>query len=178
MPIEDGWSASCPACCSIRPERTSPMKNLFTALAFSTLTLGVLAPLAWVTPPAPEPPGVGKVKPNPLDQDLSGVYELVGYNADGAEEYRGTSQLKRARPGLYTIQYATGGNSYLGVAYQEGPRLSVSWAIHDNEKLVRGLSLYEIKEQGKVIQGKWLALPGDGRWRKEDMLLLKSRAGE
>lgn len=128
-----------------------------------TLLLFLLVP-----PPLTE---VQKLPTSLVDMDLSGLWEYRSLEPNREELAKGVAQLRQDKPGIYVVHYYQGGAVYTGLGVVEGEKLLVTWAVMEEKGLSRGLTIYTAS--GRRLLGRWQSLPGDGRWRREELRRLR-----
>lgn len=104
--------------------------------------------------------------PPKKERDLSGIYKVVGKDAKNG--YVGAVTIVKARE-VYVVTYAMmQGGSMSGVGLYEDGVLSVGWSTGARAGLTR------YTHDGKNLQGRWTAWPGDGRVYRETLTFLQA----
>ena len=90
---------------------------------------------------------------------LVGDYRVKGINPDGKSGYTGTVNISKDGD-TFHLKWEVTPNTYIGSGFLRGNYLAVAYT--DTKGTWFGVMLYEIKEDGRILDGKW-SLAGSKR---------------
>ncbi len=83
-------------------------------------------------------------------QNFEGSYTVEGTNLDGSP-YGGTAEIVVTSETTCEIAWTTGGSTSSGICMRYGPAFAAGYVLGD----AVGLGIYEIIDDGRVLNGTW-----------------------